>query len=674
MHGRGLLVSLALTAASLPAASSAQGPEDTCYIWTGVEQIVALGDLHGSYRPFTALLRGMELIDENLDWSGGRTHLVLDGDLLDRGSGERPLLDLVRRLESQAMKTGGGVHVVLGNHEVMNLVHDFRYVSREGYAAFADFELTEDRERALKIFAGRVEGDEPAIRAAFDERYPPGYFGRVRAFAADGPYGRWLLDKPLAIKIDGNLFVHGGLTEDVARLGLEGINHRAHEELRTYLEQAARLRKAGILSVLDSFREEREGAHRFIATARRAPPEQFPPELVQAAIALLEVGEGLPFSPSGPVWYRGNALENELLERSRLKFCLSALSARRLFLGHTPTHNGRITTRFGGRLVRLDVGTVYGKPIEALEIRGDQLEVFDLVAGKRAPPMAEPVQGEGTPPGLEEMTDAAAEEFLRHAEITSLRPLGRGRTHPMLVEMKDNGIRLRGIFKSGSEPPGQSGSPPGPNLPRERFEHEIAAYRLSRLLGLRLVPPTVRRTIGSTPGSLQLWIERAVDQQASETYGLSPKDPARFDFSRCRGKLFDALIGLEERDPNDRLRLLDQSRLLLVDNGAAFGAGAGLPPDLFAGGCRLDAELQGALEGLNRRVLRGQLGSLLSSAQRRALLRRRDRILSLWKAHSTPAQTYSFRGREGPGASRRARIVVERKVRSTSAIAWSRRR
>lgn len=639
MIWRGFLLSLLLPAASLPAAFSPQTQEGTCYIWTGVERIVAVGDLHGSYRSFASLLRGMGLVDDDLGWSGGRTHLVLNGDLLDRGSGERPLLDLLRRLEAQALEAGGGVHVVLGNHEVMNLVRDFRYVSREGFAAFADLELAEDREAALKLFASRVEGDEAATRAAFDERYPPGYFGRVRAFTASGPYGRWLLDKPFAIKIDGNLFVHGGLTEEIARLGLAGINRRAHGQLRTYLEQAARLRRAGILTALDSFREEREGAHRFLATARRAPREQFPLELVKAATDLLEAAEGLPFSNDGPVWYRGNSLENELLERARLEFCLSALSARRLLVGHTPTDSGRITTRFGSRLVRLDVGTAYGKPIEALEIRGERLEVFDLVDGRRTPPVAEPVQGEGTPPGLEELSDDDAEEFLRRAGITALRPLGRGRTHPMLVELKDRGIRLRGIFKGGSQPPSQSGSPGGSKAPRERFQHEIAAYRLSRLLGLRLVPPTVSRTIGSATGSLQLWVERAVDEQASKTYGLLPTDPLRYGLSCCRGRLFDALIGLEWRDPNDRLSLLDESRLLLVDNGAAFGEGASVPAGLFTGGCELDAELRGALEGLSRRILRRHLGDLLSTAQRRALLRRRDRILSLWAARAAPAET-----------------------------------
>ena len=46
----------------------------------------------------------------------------------------RKVLDLLMRLESEARAAGGAVHVVLGNHEVMNIAGDLRYVSTEEYA------------------------------------------------------------------------------------------------------------------------------------------------------------------------------------------------------------------------------------------------------------------------------------------------------------------------------------------------------------------------------------------------------------------------------------------------------------------------------------------------------------------------------------------------------------
>jgi len=87
--------------------------------WSGVRRVVAVGDVHGSHYRLVMLLRGAGLVDAKLAWSGGVDHLVLCGDLLDRGPQERPLMDLVRRLQSQAEAAGGHVHVLLGNHEAM---------------------------------------------------------------------------------------------------------------------------------------------------------------------------------------------------------------------------------------------------------------------------------------------------------------------------------------------------------------------------------------------------------------------------------------------------------------------------------------------------------------------------------------------------------------------------
>ena len=108
---------------------------------------------------------------------GIEAHLVMCGDLIDRGPGDREVLDLVHRLQGEAKKARGGVHALLGNHEVMNLVRDLRYVSRESHLAFAKEERASDRKKAWwgfrKAHASR-ESDESRLEAAFDKRYPPG--------------------------------------------------------------------------------------------------------------------------------------------------------------------------------------------------------------------------------------------------------------------------------------------------------------------------------------------------------------------------------------------------------------------------------------------------------------------------------------------------------------------
>ena len=89
--------------------------------WSGVEKIVAVADIHGDYDNFEKILIGTDLVDENLDWIGGKTHLVQLGDILDRGDKAKEAFDLLMKLEKQAETAGGMVHVLIGNHEEANI-------------------------------------------------------------------------------------------------------------------------------------------------------------------------------------------------------------------------------------------------------------------------------------------------------------------------------------------------------------------------------------------------------------------------------------------------------------------------------------------------------------------------------------------------------------------------
>jgi hypothetical protein len=177
-------------------------------------RVVAFGDVHGAFAELTALLEQARLIDESLDWQGGTTHLVSLGDLLDRGDDSRRVLDLLMKLEGQAAAAGGRVHVVLGNHEVMNLTGDLRYVSAGEFAAFA----TAD------------EGDGTA-----DE--PRGFRGHRAAFAPGGRYGAWLRNRPALLVIGDTAFVHGGIGPGLGDVAT--LNARVAAVLATAVDEAA---------------------------------------------------------------------------------------------------------------------------------------------------------------------------------------------------------------------------------------------------------------------------------------------------------------------------------------------------------------------------------------------------------------------------------------------------
>src|SRR5262245_39567688 len=107
-----------LAACLLPFACAwAQEPRSS---WSDVQRVVAFGDVHGAADDLIGLLRAASVIDADLRWSAGASHVVSLGDLLDRGAQSREVMDLLMRLEDEAAAAGGALHVVLGNHEAMN--------------------------------------------------------------------------------------------------------------------------------------------------------------------------------------------------------------------------------------------------------------------------------------------------------------------------------------------------------------------------------------------------------------------------------------------------------------------------------------------------------------------------------------------------------------------------
>jgi len=179
-------------------------------VWSGVERIVAVGDVHGDYDQLVTVLKTAKLIDDQLNWTGGKTHLVQNGDILDRGPDSRKAMDLLMRLEKQAADAGGYVHALIGNHEAMNVYGDFRYTSPSEFAAFAD-----------------PNSKEPA-----DPSHPPGYAERRKQFSPDGYYGNWIVHHDTVIKINDSLFLHGGISEKYVSMKIRDINDRVREELK----------------------------------------------------------------------------------------------------------------------------------------------------------------------------------------------------------------------------------------------------------------------------------------------------------------------------------------------------------------------------------------------------------------------------------------------------------
>jgi len=299
--------------------------------------LVAIGDLNGADAVLVEILRGTGLMDARARWTGGSSQLVQMGDVFNRGPGARRALQLLLRLQGEARRAGGRVTVLLGNHEVMTALRHEGYCTEDEYLSFA---TREERKRwparveraMLRLLLdhpaqGPILPLEPRLEA-WKISHVPGQAALRRELGPRGRLGQRLRRLPVAHRAMGCVFVHGGLLPQWAELGIDGLNQYAEREWR---QAPAFMRRLPMGSL---FRD-----------------------------------------PDGPLWNRALARgapgAAALVRRS-----LALLDAERMVVGHTPTHFaggdlGEIRTRFGSRLVLVDVGLEQGPygPRAALVVR-----------------------------------------------------------------------------------------------------------------------------------------------------------------------------------------------------------------------------------------------------------------------------------------------------------------
>src|SRR4029453_7746447 len=157
-------------------------------------RVVAVGDIHGAFDAFAGILQTASVIDAKRQWAGGQTVFVQTGDVFDRGPGVKDALDLLMQLEDQAKRAGGRVEALLGNHEVMNILGDYRDVAPEIYAGFADARSEDRRKRAYDDLAKLLKRRrvDPPSRDVWMATHPPGFLEYVDALGPRGKYGKWL--------------------------------------------------------------------------------------------------------------------------------------------------------------------------------------------------------------------------------------------------------------------------------------------------------------------------------------------------------------------------------------------------------------------------------------------------------------------------------------------------
>ena len=570
-----------------------------------VGRVVAIADIHGAYDAMVATLQNVDVLGDDLAWVGEQTHLVIVGDILDRGPKSRAAMDLLMRLEGEAEAAGGRVHVLIGNHESMILTGDMRYVSAAEYKAFAGEVDTDERAHWFELYVERRGGYADQVRSHFRKDYPWGYFAMRRAFRADGHYGQWLLQKNIIVVINGTAFVHGGLPPAVAQVGLQGVNEGWQKELVEYVEVLGALTDAEVLLPTDSNYDYEAILSSYL------PALNVEPEILQAIKAGTRLVNSSLVSSDGPLWYRNNIMCPRIIEEHRLDAALAAIGADRVVVGHTPTPGRKVLQRFDGRLIEIDTGMLnfyYSGIGHALVLEGDSVSVTDQLGVDSLVLLQHP-RNVGWRPGYMTAEDLAV--LLEQGEIITVNK--EGSPQRTMVKVSDGEHTLDAVF---SKPKGRG------------FYPGVAAYRLDRLLELDMVPVTVIREVEGDSGSLQFLPGNSIDEAERSAKGkgggawcsITDQWPAMY--------VFDALVYNEGR--SQHRMLYDQSswRLILSEHDRTFSTRKGRPAHLKNAPIQVSPGWKNALTELGDELLQESFSDVLDKRRMRALQARRDELLA----------------------------------------------
>ena len=348
------------------------------------ECVVAVADVHGDFDDFVTILQRAGLIDAQHHWTGDQTTLVQVGDLLDRGPKPREVMDLLISLEKEAPKAVGRVVSLLGNHEMMNIMGDLRYVTAENYAAYADSNSAERQKSAYQEYVKwrsshaqlLAELPQPMelTEAEWMARHPIGFIEHREAFSPNGYYGKWLREHSAVAKIGEVIFLHGGIHPNLAHLKLDTINSHIRDEIKAFDSAKQDLFDQKVILPFFTLQEISAVVQAELTAERksRVPSDE---QRQARLVRFLGYGDWLSVRVDGPLWFRGYDQWSEEEGVAQIGKVLESYNAKRIVVGHTVQKDGRMRPRFGNRVFLIDTGMLSsyypgGRP-SALEIRND---------------------------------------------------------------------------------------------------------------------------------------------------------------------------------------------------------------------------------------------------------------------------------------------------------------
>ncbi|GAA5929965.1 uncharacterized protein JCM15063_004679 [Sporobolomyces koalae] len=328
----------------VPASDATNVPQDRII----KHRIVAIGDIHGDYSALTKILRKAALIDLKGHWIGGQTILVQTGDIVDRGADTILCYRFMQTLRPLAEKAGGAVVSLLGNHEIMNALGDWRYVSAADIQSFGG-----ERNRRHALLSGWI-GQEWRANYSITARVP--YL--THTFPTESS----VIELPTSRKGESDKrFVldpeprHSDADDDEAG-AISFVHGGIIPEYLAMLDSSS----TGPISTINRI------GHSILTSLVEHPNSQ-PLSLPRDA----STEQRVFWSERGPMWNREFAMDqDELSICKRVAETCKRLKVRRLVMGHTPNFEG-IVERCQGRVLLIDTGIskAYGGSHSFLEIQ-----------------------------------------------------------------------------------------------------------------------------------------------------------------------------------------------------------------------------------------------------------------------------------------------------------------
>jgi hypothetical protein len=330
-------------------------------------------------------------------------------------------MDLMMALEKEAGQAGGRVVSLLGNHEMMNMMGDLRYVTPVNYASFADSNSEKRQKSAYdeyvkwrnKHAALIAELSQPMelTEAEWMARHPLGFVEQREAFSPKGEYGKWLRGHNALAQIGEEIFLHGGIHPDLAKMKVDALNSRIRDEIKAFDEVKQYLQDEGVILPFFNLQEITNATQAEVIAERKSlvPASE---ERQAKILEFLKYGEWLSVKPVGPLWFRGYDQWSDEEGTAEIGKILEAYKVAHIVVGHTVQRGARIRPRFGDKVFLIDTGMLSsyypGGRASALEICGDARftakfmdeQIVLLASAVSSPAKA----GSGAPEGVEDAT------------------------------------------------------------------------------------------------------------------------------------------------------------------------------------------------------------------------------------------------------------------------------